>query len=635
MSARPRSRREIRFRAATLLGLLALVAVLYAPTLDDPWHYDDRAELTPSVRAFAPHVDPSHYRGNAVRWLWAMDYRLGGDDPRGYHVTNLLLHTGAVLALYAVAWLVASPLPPPRRLLAAATAAALFAAHPLATQSVSYLTQRSTSLASLLFLACLAGWMAFRSGEGARRAAGAAVAIVALAIGLHAKPVVLMAPLAILLWEGLARGRMRRDASGRLAGAIVLVALLALTLWRALDFAPAIDVAGSGADTTPSPAAGRGARPVHDANGYALTQPLVVATYLRLALLPSGQRLLWDVVPVESPADVRFLLPVALLLTLAGVAIRIRGRHPGASFGIALFPLALLPTSSIVRSPHLMFEHRAYLPLAGLCLAAGCALGAARRIAAGRAALAAGAAVVLLGGATLRRQAAWDSELALWTDVARRSPALPEARLNLAMALRDAGRAAEAEAQLRAALAANPGYRAAHANLGNLLAAAGRLDEAEAELRAAWERKETAATALGLGNVAMRRGDAAGAERWYGEARDRGDDGVGVRFNLAKALLMQERAGEAAALYATLSDSLAGNAPFANDYGCALLLQGDAAGAVREFLRAVALHPDWEDARRNLERAEAAAAGTAAEGDGVDATGGVRGLAAGGSTTGK
>ncbi|MBZ0270304.1 tetratricopeptide repeat protein [bacterium] len=225
----------------------------------------------------------------------------------------------------------------------------------------------------------------------------------------------------------------------------------------------------------------------------------------------------------------------------------------------------------------------------------------------GRSAAIAAVAVLLFGGATLRRQAAWDSELALWSDVARKSPRLPEARLNLALALREAGRPAEAETELRAALAIDPEHAGARNNLGNLLAGLGRLDEAGDELRAAWERKPSAGTALNLGNVAMRERDATEAERWYREARSRGNDGVELRFNLAKSMLAQRRGADAAALYATLADSLPGSAPFANDYGCALLLSGDAEGAARELRRAVELRPDWDDARRNLERARAAA----------------------------
>lgn len=583
---------------AVLLGLAALAGALYLQTLDDPWHYDDRAELSPGVRAFAPRIPSWHYRGIVVRWLWAVDYRLWGEDPRGYHVTNLLIHFAASAALYGLAWLVASGLPPPRRLLAAAVSAGLFCAHPLATQSVAYLTQRSTGLAAALSLASLGAWVAFRRGSGARRWAWGAASVAALAMGLYAKPVAFAVVPAVVLCEALgSRGAARERW--------LLLPMILLALWRATQLAPAVHLAGPNAQepATRSIPADR----TFTANEYALTQPVAAATYLRLAVFPRGQTLLHDLAPVRSPGDPRFIASSLALLALLALAIRLRRDRPGVALGLGLWFLALLPTSSVVRSPGLIFEHRAYLPLAGLCLAAGLGLGGAGRLPVRRAAALATVAVAALAVTAHRRVAVWGSELSLWSDAARKAPDRADARLNLGLALREAGRPSDAEREYRAACALDPSDAVAHVDLGNLLLGLGRVDEAEAELRTAQalgpKRPEPL---VGLGNAAMRRGDPAAAADLYGRALALDPGSVSARFNRAKALLSTSRVDEAVAEYRKLEGRLPGSAALANDYGCALLLAGDAAAAERELRRAVALRPDWADAWRNLGKALAA-----------------------------
>ena len=86
-----------------------------------------------------------------------INYKLHGTDVRGYHAVNLAVHLAAALALYGVV----------RRILLcgvlrqrfgsdaqwlALITALLWVAHPLQTQSVTYLIQRAESLMGLCLL---------------------------------------------------------------------------------------------------------------------------------------------------------------------------------------------------------------------------------------------------------------------------------------------------------------------------------------------------------------------------------------------------------------------------------------------------------------------------------------------------
>ncbi len=589
-----------RLHSIVVLALLALTAVLYFETLDDEWHFDDRSEITPGVRDFSPSIDGSHYRGLTVRWLWAIDYRLYGDDPAGYHVTNGLIHAGNAILVYWIAAMLASAARGPgRRVLpgawfGAVATAAVFCAHPLGTQSVTYLTQRSTSLAAFFLLLGLGGWIRFRSGG---RIWSYAASLLGFAIGLHAKHVVLMLPAVILAFELLFRTPGRRRAL------LLLLPLVVLAGWRSYEYLPSVQrgfrpappVAGSEAASSASEHG-------YSSVEYAFTQPRVAATYLRLFVWPRGQNLAWDVQPSRSPAEPAVLGSLAILIAMV-VGARVARRHhrPVIAFGVLLFLLALIPTSSFVRSGDLLFEHRAYLPMAGLSLAAGDLVGLARGRWPRASLLGLIGLLVALSGATVRRNAVWDSEASLWADVVSKSPARARGHHNLAMARQRQGRLDLAAARFRIALQVEPGHVAAMNGLGNVLRREGRPAEAGALFRRAIERSPGfLEPRINLGNLALDRGDFVGAELLYRDVLRLAPNDATARYNLAKALEEQERWRDAIVEYESLIAVNPANAEVVNDLGAARLLGGDAEAAEIEFRRAVALRGDWETPWYNL-----------------------------------
>ncbi len=581
--------RSRRLHALALLVLALLVAGLYARTLDDPFHFDDPGELTSTVRQAAPRVATDHYRGIVVLWLWAWNHRLGGEDPAVYHATNVALHAGAVACLYWLAWLV---LPAGRaRRGAAFAAAAVFAAHPLATQSVAYITQRSTSAAALLFLLALAGWIAGRRARGPARWACFGLALVAHGLGLWTKHVGVLVPVAVLLYELLFEVPPRRRALALLVPFVLLSAL------RAAQYVPRLE------RTAPQFRTAEEARilPRLPRTVYALSQPRSVLAYARLFVWPRGQNLDADYVPVRSPADPAAWAPALVLVAGAAAAWRVRRRQPAVTLGAGVFLLALVPTSTVIPSPDVFFEHRAYLPMAGLCLALGAGVAAGARARPRAAALAVAAVLLALSAATVRRLAVWDSDLALWEDAVRKSPAKARPHINYALALQSAGRLEEAEAHYRRGLALRPDYPFALNNLANVLRRTGRPDEAQRLLERSIEfRPGYVSPRLNLGNLAMDRGDPAAAEAWYRRAIELAPTVSEAHYNLAKALERQGRLDDAIVAFARAAELRPREALYANDLGCARLAAGDVAAAEADLLRAIGLRPDWEAPWYNL-----------------------------------
>ncbi len=212
---------------------------------------------------------------------------------------------------------------------------------------------------------------------------------------------------------------------------------------------------------------------------YLLTQLTVLATYLRLLILPVNQNLDYDYPIYRSFFDPAVFMSFMLIAAILGLTVyllhRYREREPAvrlAAFGVFLFFLAPAVESSFMPMIDVINEHRLYLATAGFCtaLATGVFLAAARwedrRPALPWAAALLLSALGVYGLATHLRNQVWQSEITLWEDVFKKSPrkARPYDELGLAYARQ--GRFSEAVPLYQQAIALNPNFATYYSNLG-------------------------------------------------------------------------------------------------------------------------------------------------------------------------
>ena len=512
---RPAARPRDRVAPAVALGLLLAAAWAYGNSLAGVPALDDIRAIVhnPTIRTLRPITTPlSPPTGTTVAGRpvanvsFALNYAAAPAEVReafdpgpavtspgraafernilGYRLLNVAIHFAAALALFGVL----------RRTLAserlggrfaasapwlAAATALLWLLHPLQTSAVSYLVQRVESLMGLFYLLTL--YCAIRAGEPARRGAWSMAAIVASALGMATKEVMVTAPLTVWLWDrlfGAAEDRQQRRPllAGLAATWLVLAVLLA------------------GEQRTPSLAL-EGAT----AWQYLLTQSAVVAHYLRLVLWPSPLVFLYTWPLVTSAAEVvPQLLAVSVLL--GATAYGLVRRHPLAFAG-AWFFLVLAPTSSVLPIvTEVAAEHRMYLPLAAVvaCIVLGLhtltgrltssATAGGRRHEGGGLVLTCGIVVVIaavLGTVTRARNLDYTSAERLWGGTVAAQPDNPRAQVAYGEALARAGRLADAETAYTAALRVAPADVVALVRLGTVQAALGRPDEATATLERA------------------------------------------------------------------------------------------------------------------------------------------------------
>ncbi|WP_088536615.1 tetratricopeptide repeat protein [Geobacter sp. DSM 9736] len=375
--------------------------------------------------------------------------------------------------------------------LIALSASLLFVAHPVQTEAVAYITQRLTSMATMLYLLSLVLWAKWGLLQDAARQTAvprwvyAAVSFSVASAAMLTKEISVTLPLAGLLYSALFLSVPWRVRLLRLLP-LLLGVLIPVVGWH---------LSGPSADSVEEMLdQARGGTAVSRWE-YLVTQPRVLVTYLRLLVFPVAQNLDYDYPLYHSPLALPVFCSLVFLLSLVFLALWLvrrakAGRIDSAflfiPFGIGWFFLTLLVESTVIPLDDVIAEHRLYLPSAGAAMAVAVSAGLlVARVGAKVVVAGSIAAVLLLGTATWRRNEVWQSPLALWSDAAAKSPAKARPRYNLGTVLTGLGRYDEAIGEFREALKRKPEYPEAWHNLGTAFAAKGETDEAIASYRQA------------------------------------------------------------------------------------------------------------------------------------------------------
>ncbi|NQT93994.1 MAG: tetratricopeptide repeat protein [Lentisphaerae bacterium] len=478
-----------------LFGMLVLAAGLsaFVNGLDGTFVFDDHVWIVenPAIRALRSSV--LYSSRPIVGFTLYLNYAAGGLNPAGYHAVNIGIHLAAGLALFLLVLrtLELSGMGEGRRReWLAVSVAVIWVVHPLNTESVTYVIQRSESLMGLLYLLTLLCFAAGIRNSGRWHS----VALCTCAIGMACKPVMVTAPLAVLLYDRFfVSGSVMRAIRGR--GAFYL--LLACT-WL-------VPLALLSAPHESSTSAGFGAGLVSPAR-YLAAQPAVIVHYLRIAFWPKELCLDYG---WSGAGSVGAILFPSIALALALSATCVEGwRRSAAAYAAAWFFLTLLPTSSVIPIADLAAEHRMYLPLAGIVALS--VLGAERflRGAGTRRGWKVGVSTALLfvlvlgvtialGRRTTRRNEDYGSRESMWHSVLLVRPGNPRAGFGMGTALLARGDYAGAERHYIAVLEGIPDAKTAlrqdqstvyamlHNNFGALRYSQGRFAAAERHFREA------------------------------------------------------------------------------------------------------------------------------------------------------
>lgn len=599
--------RPVQFRTSVWLHLAFIIVVgivVYSNTFQGEFVFDDLPNivLNPAIKSWRALA---HYHellpDGVVKYqmqnrfvgfvTFALNYSLHGMQVKGYHVVNLGIHlTNALLVYFLLLALFRTPflqhgasagnircVAMPQHA-CALLCALLFVAHPIQTQAVTYIVQRLASLATLFYLLSLLAYIKSRIMEHAiQRYGWYAVSFCSAVLAMKTKEIAFTLPAVIMLSECMfLRGAWKAR----------LMYLLPILLTMFIIPVGLVSISREVIGEILGDASAQNDSQKYIWVQYLLTQIDVFTTYMRLLFIPVQQNLDYDFPVNMSFFSVHTMCSFAVLISLmvAGGYLFHRSRYPEVAyrqayrliaFGIAFFFITLSVESSIIPLRDLIFEHRLYLPFIGFGISivvAGVILH--ERIPQGTPRVlflcAVGGIVCAYALSAYARNATWQTEVSLWSDVVAKSPAKARPHNNLGLAYERAGRIAEAAAEYEVAMKVDPGYVEAYNNLGALYERTGNIGAAfRMYVAGIAQRPDNAVLYYNLGVVQERAGNLDEAERNYRHATQ-----------------LNSRFAEAY-----------------NNLGIVYLKKRQLDRAINEFRQAIAINPAFEQARKNLENA--------------------------------
>lgn len=443
----------------------------YLPVRNASFIWDDNIMLTDNIHMLSWDglakiwfsTEPHDYFPLTLTSLW-IEWRLWGLNPAGYLFVNAFLHAiGAVLL-----WRVLGRLGIP----AAWLIGLLFALHPVAASSVTWVAERKNTLSLVFYAATILFYLRAETVEKNGTSKWYALSVIVFLLALLAKTSVVMVPLLLLGCAWWQRGQVSQRDIIRTAPFFLLSLVFGLiTVWfqshRAIG-ENAVDI------------------PDDAMSLRLLGGSWGIWFYLLKAVFPIGLSAIyprWDI----NLSSALTYMPAAAWFALMAVCWMYRrtwGRP--FCFGLGYFFLTLLPILGFFNMSYLMHsrvaDHWQYLALIGplaLVIAGGSNF-LKHRIKVPRAGFHfLGAALAVTFFALTYRQAAIHSNPeALWKETLRQNPKAWAAHNNLGCLHVFANRAESAETHFREAVRLKPDSPQTVYNLGRLYLGQGNYPEA-------------------------------------------------------------------------------------------------------------------------------------------------------------
>jgi protein O-mannosyl-transferase len=581
-----------------LWPLLAVVTLLaYLPALQGGFIWDDNGHVTrPDLRSLAglvriwTEVGATQQYYPVLHTAFWIEHGLWGDAAVGYHLLNILLHATSAGLFVLVLRRLAIP--------GAAFAGLIFALHPVAVESVAWISEQKNTLSLVFYLLAAQAYLDFEEARDSpepsrdrRKILGLppyAAASILFLLALFSKSVTATLPAALLVVIWWRRGRLswRRDVVPLLPWFAVGAGAGLFTSWVENRF-----IGAHGADFALSGLA------------RCLLAGRVAWFYLGKLLWPAELIFIYPHWTVDPGAAWQYLFPLGLLVLLGVIAWR---RQRGLLAGLLFFGGSLFPVLGFVNVYPFVYsyvaDHFQYLACLGIIapVAAGWeTLGT--RLSRPLARTAAFLLLCTLGILTWRQSRIYRDLFTLYQTTIDRNPTAWMAENNLGTALLDDGRAAEAIPHFEQALRLKSDFAEAENNLGDSLFRVGRVQEAIPHLQQAVKLQPIFAEAHNnLGRAFMAVGRQADGTAEFLRAVQLQPSNAVAQNNLGLALARDGQTAEALPHFKQAAQVDPTSAEFHANQGNALFQLGNIPEAVAQYQESLRYHPDDADIHYRL-----------------------------------
>jgi len=497
-----------------------------------------------------------------ITWLSHMtDVQLYGMNPRGHHLTNVVIHTVSTLFLFLLLFRLTGAL------WQSLFVAALFALHPLHVESVAWVAERKDVLSTLFWFLTLLFYAAYTTK---RKPALYILALFSFILGLMSKPMLVTLPVVMLLMDFWPLGRYRHEEQKQglhqlFGRAITLIKekipFFACSLLSALITVYAQQKGGTIATLTKV--------------SFRLRSENALIAYVKYIGKTVWPHDLAVIYPFPSSIALwQVIGSLFILLLLTAVAIRAGRRHPYFAVGWFWFLITLVPVIGLIQvGSQSMADRYSYIPVIGLFIMAAWGvpdLTKGLRHRQGILALLAGVVVFASSVLTWQQLGYWRDSISLYQHTLRVTNNNYIININMGVALQAKGDLDAAIQQYHEALRITPNNYSAHSNLGGVLQAKGDFNAAIQEYQEALRINPNDTLAHNnMGVVLQAKGDPNAAIQEFQETLRINPNYAEAHYNLGGA--------------------------FAN--------KGYLDAAIQEYQQVLRINPNDKDARNNLDAA--------------------------------
>lgn len=522
-----------------------------------------------------------------------LDHEIYGMDPGGFHLTNLILHIANTLMLFVFLRMVTGAM------WQSAFVAALFSLHPLHVESVAWITERKDVISAFFWMLSMLGYTYYLKRPGSARYV---FILIALALGLMAKPMLVTLPFIFLLFDYWPLGRLKfpdknsaektinrstpvekrkkgTNPKGKNASKVKaplsrpdvstpsVMRLVREKIPMMIIVALSICILLASYNVTDKDAGATGSPEF----GYRVSNALVSYTkYIEKMFVPNG-------LAIPYPhKTIRWEMTIFSLITLLGisfVAVKTVKSRPYIAVGWFWYLGTLVPVLGLVNfGSFSMADRFTYIPLIGLFIIIAWGvpdLLSKWRCRKGFFYVSVPIILLILMALSKRQVGYWENSITLFERAIKVTSNNYVAHNNLGIALKGQGRLDEAIEQYSEALLIKPDHARAHNNLGIALQEKGKTDDAiehfKEALRIVPDFEEVYNN---LGTVFKDLGRVDDAIAHFREA-------LGIRPDYAQAH---------------------------NNLGVCLYSKGDIDGAIEQFQKAIQINPNYANAKNNLKK---------------------------------
>ncbi|MBS1492773.1 MAG: tetratricopeptide repeat protein [Bacteroidetes bacterium] len=357
------------FNIKTSLGyiIIAIVTlIVFYNTFQNDFVFDDESVVQNNQSITSLSSIPKYLTGEdgfakvigkyyrpIVSATYAIDYALYGLSPKGFHITNVIIHLIACLLLFKIFTILFAKSKYGNFIALVITL--IFAVHPIHTEAVSWVSGRTDSIVTLFFFASFLYYIKFSNSEN-KTSKFLILSVVFYFLGLLSKEMIVTMPVIILLYDFVYLKKPLQYLKTNLRTYLIFAGVT--IFYFIIRYLALKD--------TPD-------RPNYmyfigkDTATVFFTMIKTIPLYFKLLLYPVNLLYHYNgFLPDSTTLDLKALLSLVFILGMLAGAFLLYKRESKVSFVILFFLVTLLPVMNLIPTMNFMAER--FLYMTSFCL---------------------------------------------------------------------------------------------------------------------------------------------------------------------------------------------------------------------------------------------------------------------------